>query len=139
MGFVEKLNFDEKGLIPAVIQDDKSRQVLTLCYMDKEALEKTLQEGKIYVFRRSKGRVMIKGETSGCTQKVRSVYVDCADNSVLFKVNQNRAACHEGYFSCYYRRIDEEGNEVVEGERVFDPKEVYGEKPETSNQNPDVK
>ncbi|MDP8298399.1 MAG: phosphoribosyl-AMP cyclohydrolase [Candidatus Tantalella remota] len=125
MSFVENLNFDDKGLIPAIIQDEASSRVLTLCYMDKEALGKTLLEKKIYVFRRSKGRVMIKGETSGCTQDVKGVFVDCANNSILFKVDQNRAACHEGYFSCYFGRIDENGETVVEEERVFNPEDVY--------------
>ncbi len=125
MDFINELNFSEKGIIPAIIQDEKTSQVLTLCYMDKEAIERTLAEGKIYVFRRSKGRVMLKGETSGCIQLVKELFVDCADNSLLFKVEQTRAACHEGYFSCYFRRIDENGNVVIEGERVFEPKEVY--------------
>ena len=127
MEFIDKLNFDEKGLIPAIVQDEKSSRVLTLCYMDKEALEKTLAERKIYVYRRSKGRVMLKGETSGCTQAIKAVYVDCAENSLLFKVEQNRAACHEGYFSCYFRRINEKGEEGIEEERIFDPEDVYGE------------
>ncbi len=125
MEFIEKLNFDDKGLIPTIIQDDVTGKVLTLCYMNKEALKKTMEEKKIYVFRRSKGRVMAKGETSGCIQLVKDVFVDCADNSVLFKVDQTRAACHEGYFSCYYRKVDENGELAVQGERVFDPKEVY--------------
>lgn len=125
MRFIENLNFDDKGLIPAVVQDYISGKVLTLCYMNKEALEKTLEEKKIYVYRRSKGRIMIKGETSGCTQIVKEVYVDCADNSILFKVEQNRAACHEGYFTCYFKRIDENGGEKIEEERIFDPKDVY--------------
>jgi len=125
MGFIDKLNFDEKGLIPAIIQDEKSGQVLTLCYMNKEALEKTIEEKKIYVYRRSKGRIMIKGESSGCVQFVKKLYIDCAENSVLFKVEQTRAACHEGYFSCYFREIDDKGNVIVTEKRVFDPKEVY--------------
>ncbi len=125
MSFVDTLNFDEKGLVPAVIQDADSSRVLTLCYMDREALEKTLAEGKIYVFRRSKGRVMLKGETSGCVQTVKEVFIDCADNSVLFRVKQERAACHEGYFSCYFRKMGKSGEFVIEEERVFDPKDVY--------------
>jgi len=125
MNFIDKLNFDDKGLIPAVIQDEKSGEVLTLCYMNREALERTVQEKKVYVFRRSKGRVMIKGETSGCVQEVKEVAVDCADNSILIKVKQNRAACHEGYFSCYFRKVDEKGGYRIDGERVFDPKDVY--------------
>ncbi|MGD2278914.1 MAG: phosphoribosyl-AMP cyclohydrolase [Candidatus Omnitrophota bacterium] len=125
MDLIEKLNFDDKGLIPAVIQDAASSKVLTLCYMDKEALKKTLEEKMIYVFRRSKGRVMLKGETSGCVQKVKEVFFDCAANSLLFKVEQTRAACHEGYFTCYYRKVNDSGEVTIEEERVFDPKDVY--------------
>jgi len=125
MSFIDKLNFDDKGLMPAIIQDADSSRVLTLCYMDREALERTMKEGRIYVFRRSRGRVMLKGETSGCVQSVEEVYIDCAENSLLFKVRQERAACHLGYFSCYFRRIGEKGETVIEEERVFDPKDVY--------------
>lgn len=128
MSFVDNLNFDANGLIPAIIQDAKTGEVLTLCYMNKEALVKTLKEKKIYVFRRSKGRIMLKGETSGCTQKVRSVQVDCADNSLLFKVEQKKAACHEGYFSCYFRKVNTKGGLTAMGKRIFDPKKVYGGK-----------
>lgn len=128
MALIDKLNFDGKGLIPAVIQDHRTMQVLTLCYMDREALEKTMKDNKIYVFRRSKGRVMIKGETSGCVQRVREVYVDCADNSVLFKVDQEKAACHKGYFSCYFRRVDAQGDVRIDAERLFDPDRVYSKK-----------
>ena len=125
MNFIKSLNFSDKGLIPAVIQDFETSKVLTLCYMDAEALEKTMESGKIYVYRRSKGRVMIKGETSGCTQEVKEIFVDCADNSILFKVKQNRAACHEGYFSCYFRKVDGDRGTSIEDVRVFDPKDVY--------------
>ncbi len=125
MRFIDQLNFDEKGLIPAIVQDDATGEVLTLCYMNKEAIEKTVEEKKVYVFRRSKGRLMIKGETSGCVQHVKSVYVDCAENSLLFKVDQEKAACHKGYFTCYFRKVNETGALEAEGERVFDPKDVY--------------
>lgn len=119
------LKFDEKGLIPAVIQDEISGEVLTLCYMNKEALEKTIQEGKVYVYRRSKGKLMMKGETSGCIQNVRKMYFDCEGNSLLFEVEQVKAGCHEGYFTCYYREFDKEGNVTITSERIFDPKKVY--------------
>ncbi len=122
---IEKLNFDEKGLIPAIIQDFNSSEVLTLCYMDEEALSRTLSEKKIFVYRRSRGRVMIKGETSGCMQDVKEVFVDCAANSLLFKVKQHRAACHEGYFSCFFRQLDNDGSLKVDHERIFDPEVVY--------------
>ena len=119
------LKFDDKGLVPAIIQDEKSGDVLTLCYMNKGALEKTLDDGKIYVFRRSRGRLMMKGETSGCTQKVRSICLDCEGNSILFKVDQKRAACHTGYFTCYFRKIDKSGKIKTLGKRIFNPEEVY--------------
>ena len=73
MNIIERLNFDDKGLIPTIVQDYKSLKVLTLCYMNKEALCKTLEEKMVYVFRRSKGRIMLKGETSGCTQKIKDL------------------------------------------------------------------
>lgn len=125
MNVLEKLKFDEKALIPAIIQDRKSKAVLTLCYMNRDALLKTLEEGKIYVFRRSKGKLMMKGETSGCTQSVKSLYIDCEGNSLLFEVDQEKAACHEGYFTCYFRKIGKDGSVEIIGKRVFDPKDVY--------------
>jgi phosphoribosyl-AMP cyclohydrolase len=121
----ECLKFNDKGLIPAIIQDHKSKEVLTLCYMNREAIEKTLDEGKVYVFRRSKGRLMLKGETSGCIQKVKSLCIDCEGNSLLFKVDQSVAACHEGYFTCYFRKLGPGGDFKTEGKRVFDPSKVY--------------
>ncbi|OGW85394.1 MAG: phosphoribosyl-AMP cyclohydrolase [Omnitrophica bacterium RIFCSPLOWO2_01_FULL_45_10] len=121
----ENIKFGKNGLIPAVIQDEKSKKALTLCYMNKKALEKTLKTGKVYVYRRSKGRVMMKGETSGCVQRVRSVCIDCEGNSLLVKVEQERAACHEGYFSCYFRKMDKKGRLKTIEKRIFDPKKVY--------------
>ncbi len=124
---LEKIKFDEKGLIPAIIQDEVSGEVLTLCYMNKDALRQTLDGGKVYVFRRSKGKLMLKGETSGCIQNVRKVSIDCEGNSLLFEVEQEKAGCHEGYFSCYFRQMDSDGNIKITAERIFDPKKVYKE------------
>ncbi|MHC4712393.1 MAG: phosphoribosyl-AMP cyclohydrolase [Planctomycetota bacterium] len=122
----ESLRFDEQGLIPAIIVDQTSLEVLTLCYMNREAVEKTLGTGKVHVFRRSKGRLMIKGETSGHLQFVREIRVDCAGNSLLVFVEQKVAACHEGYFSCYFRVCDAAGDTWrIVGEPVFDPDQVY--------------
>lgn len=122
---VFNIKFNDQGLVPAIIQDDKSGAVLTLCYMNKEAIEKTFETGIVHVFRRSKGRLMMKGETSGCTQAVKSVYIDCEGNSVLFKIEQKRAACHTGYFTCYFRKLEKSGELITEGKPLFDPKEVY--------------
>jgi len=99
------LRFDDKGLIPAVIQDEVSGDVLTLCYMNEEALRKTIDTGKVHVWRRSKGKLMMKGETSGCVQFVKKVLVDCENNSLLVKVDQVGVACHTGEETCYYREL----------------------------------
>lgn len=125
MKLIDYLKFNDKGLIPAIIQDEKSKEVLTLCYLNKEAIEKTLEEGYVYVFRRSKNMLMKKGETSGCVQALKSVSIDCEGNSMLIKVDQKLAGCHEGYFTCYFRQIDKDGNITIVGERLFDPKKVY--------------
>ena len=121
----KKLNFDVNGMIPAIIQDYKTNKVLTLCYMNKDAVKKTFDTGLVHVFRRSKNLLMTKGETSGCTQTVKEVFVDCSNNSLLFKVEQKLAACHKGYFTCFFRQLDKAGNETTVEKRVFDPKEVY--------------
>lgn len=114
------------GLIPAVIVDASDGQVLTLCYMNREALQRTLETDLVHVFRRSKGRLMLKGETSGHTQRVREIRLDCAGNSLLVAVEQTVAACHAGFKSCYYRRYDPAGDALEEvEERVFDPGDVY--------------
>ncbi len=124
--FFDVLKFSDNGLIPAIIADDITRQPLVLCYMTREAVEKTLETGKIHVFRRSKGRLMMKGETSGHIEIVKDVRVDCEGNSLVFFVEQKVAACHAGYFSCYYRAYNAENDSwgVVE-ERIFDPEKVY--------------
>jgi phosphoribosyl-AMP cyclohydrolase len=122
------------GLVPAVVVDGAGR-VLVLCYMDRQALEKTLQTGLIHVFRRSRGRVMLKGETSGHTQQVQEVRIDCEGNSLLFVVEQRVAVCHTGYSTCYYRRYvpQQDGFEIC-AERVFDPQAVYGRQEEVPPQ-----
>ena len=122
---IEKLKFNEKGLIPTIIQDEKTKKVLTLCYMNREALEKTFKEGKVYLFRRSKNMLMLKGGTSGHIQLVKSIFVDCEENSLLIIVEQKVAACHAGYFTCYYRELSKDGSEKVIEEKVFDPGKVY--------------
>jgi len=123
--FIDQLKFNDKELIPAIIQDYKSAKVLTLCYMNRQALEKTLEEGKIYLFRRSKNTLMMKGETSGHIQVVREVFVDCEGNSILFKIEQKVAACHAGYFTCYFRKVAKNGALEVVDKKIFDPEKIY--------------
>ena len=106
----------QDGLIPVVVVEADG-EVLKLCYMDLEALSKTLKVGLVHVFRRSKGRVMLKGETSGHTQKVKEVRVDCEGKSLVMVVEQHVGACHLGYRSCYHRRY-RAGSDALEGEVI---------------------
>jgi len=120
------IDFDKAGgLVPAIAQDATTGQVLMLAWMNREAFEETLRTGRACYFSRSRGRLWRKGEESGNVQDVREVYFDCDADTILLKVHQiGGAACHEGYASCFFRRIDGERVEVV-GERVFDPQQVY--------------
>ena len=125
---MQEVDFDKgNGLVPAVVQDAESGEVLMLGYMNAESLARTLETGRACFFSRSRGKLWTKGETSGHVQKVREVRLDCDGDTLLVRVEQvGGAACHEGYRSCFFRRLTPAGTEVVE-ERVFDPKEVYGE------------
>ena len=120
------LDFEKTGgLIPAIVQNYETGEVLMLAYINKEAWETTLSTGKATYFSRSRQKLWIKGETSGNMQIVREIRIDCDDDTVLFKVEQiGGAACHKGYRSCFYKKIEDGTVEVTE-ERVFDPTEVY--------------
>ncbi len=119
-------DFDKgQGLVPAVVQDASTGEVLMMAYMNRLAWQKTLETGVATYWSRSRNSLWVKGETSGNTQKVHAVYIDCDNDTVLLKVDQaGGAACHTGYRSCFYRRIFPNGEEIV-GERVFNPEEVY--------------
>lgn len=106
---IDRLKFDAQGLIPAVVQDVKSGTVLMVAYMNREALEKTLKEGRTWFYSRSRQRLWAKGETSGHVQKVEGVYYDCDADALLVQVRQTGAACHEGTFSCFTNRLQENG------------------------------
>lgn len=120
------LNFDKMGgLVPAVVQDYQSGEVLMLAFMDEEAWEHTLRSGLASYHSRSRNTLWVKGKTSGHVQRVKEIRVDCDDDTVLLKVEQvGGAACHTGHRSCFYQKI-EDGKVSVVGEPVFDPKEVY--------------
>lgn len=124
MSWIDKVKFDEKGLIPAVVQDYKTKDVLMVAYMNMEALERTLIEGKVYYHSRSRQKLWLKGETSGFTQTVKTIYVDCDMDCLLIKIIQKGGACHAGYRSCFYRE-DVKGILEETGKKVFDPKKVY--------------
>ena len=114
------------GLIPAIAQDAATGEVLMLAFINQESWEKTLATGEAHYWSRSRQELWHKGGTSGNVQKVKAIYIDCDDDTVLLKVEQvGGAACHTGMKSCFFRRV--EGDSLVtEGQPVFDPKEVYG-------------
>ena len=101
----DDFKLDERGLIPVVVQDDENDQVLMLAYMNKEAYERTLEEGRMVYWSRSRGELWRKGDTSGHVQYVRSLDVDCDADTILARVIQLGAACHTGHRSCFYRRL----------------------------------
>lgn len=122
------LNFDKSGgLVAAIAQDADTGEVLMLAWMNREAFEETVRTGRAVYFSRSRNKLWRKGEESGHVQEVVGVYVDCDADTVLLKVRQHGgAACHEGYKSCFFRKIDGDQLTVV-GQRVFDPATVYGQ------------
>lgn len=127
MNISDKVKFDEKGLVPAITQDFKKGHVLMMAYMNREAFEKTLETGKVHYFSRSRNKLWLKGESSGHVQIVREIFLDCDGDTVLIKVDQEKAACHTGHYSCFYRKVD--GDSLVENsEKIFDEGEVYGDK-----------
>ena len=120
-----KLDFEKMGgLVPAIIQDAETGKVLMLAYMNSIAWEKTLETGKAWFYSRSRNKQWMKGEESGNVQIVKEVFVDCDDDTVLLKVEQvGKAACHKGYTSCFFRKVN--GDVKIIEEKVFDPDKVY--------------
>ncbi|MEJ2069709.1 MAG: phosphoribosyl-AMP cyclohydrolase [Syntrophobacterales bacterium] len=113
------------GLLPAIVQDATSGAVLMLAFMNQEAWDLTCKTREAHYFSRSRQKIWHKGDTSGHVQRIKEIFLDCDADTVLLKVEQvGGAACHEGYTSCFYRRFQEDGWQVV-GTPVFDPKEVY--------------
>ena len=118
--------FNDKGLVTAIAQDQANGQVLMVGLMNREALEQTLERGVACYWSRSRGKLWIKGETSGHIQKIKELYFDCDMDAIVMLVEQQGGACHKGYRSCFYRRVKPEGKLEVVGEKVFDEEDVYG-------------
>ena len=127
--FTQKLKYDEKGLVCGVFQDYQTGEVLTVAWLNREAVEKMWETKRGTVYRRSKGKVMIKGEVSGNIQIVHEILTDCDKDALVIKVEQiGGAACHLGYRSCFFELVKEDGTLEAQGEPLFDPKAVYGAK-----------
>jgi len=119
------LKFDDRGIIPAIVQDAKDGRVLMLAFMNREALKLTIETGFTHFFSRSRKKIWKKGETSGHTQRVLKISVDCDSDTLLIEVEQNGpGACHTGHRSCFFRDIEGRQIEKV----VFDADKVYGNK-----------
>src|SRR5437588_8773879 len=120
------LDFDRAGgLVAAIAQDHRTGEVLMIAWMNREAFDETVRTGRAVYFSRSRGKLWRKGEESGNVQEVKEIYVDCDADAILLKVHQiGGAACHEGYKSCFFRKLTPQGAKVV-AQRVFDPKAVY--------------
>lgn len=124
------LNFGKSadGLLPAIVQDHATREVLMLAFISELSWQKTLETGTAHYWSRSRNKLWLKGESSGHVQKIREILVDCDEDTVVFVVEQiGGAACHTGHRSCFHRRLHE-GNLVTEGQPLFDPSVVYGKK-----------
>jgi phosphoribosyl-AMP cyclohydrolase len=126
---LKDLKFDENGLIPAVVQDAENRQVLMVGYMNREAVEQTILTKKVTFWSRSRRKFWIKGETSGHYQHLKRLYVDCDQDCLLVEVEQEGAACHEGYRSCFFREVQSSGERLeVIATQLKTPEEIYGKK-----------
>ena len=121
-----EIDFEKgEGLVPVIVQDHETGDVLMLAYMNQRAWLKTLETGKATYWSRSRNELWVKGETSGHVQIVKEILVDCDADTLLLKVQQvGGAACHTGYRSCFYTRVIEGGKEII-GEPVFKPEDVY--------------
>ena len=123
---LEQVKYNADGLVTAIAQDEETNLILMVAYMNEATLRQTLETKTMTYWSRSRKKVWVKGESSGNTQDVLDVFIDCDGDALVFKVKQHgRAACHTGKVSCFYRKFD--GEALVDvGEQVFDPAAVYG-------------
>jgi len=127
MTALDNLKYDANGLIPAIVQDADTGEVLMMAWMNKASLADSIRTGKTHFWSRSRQKYWMKGESSGHTQDIQEIFIDCDADTILIKAKQNGAACHEGYKNCFFRKL--EGDEwKVNAERLVDPEKVYGKK-----------
>ncbi|MCQ2560102.1 MAG: phosphoribosyl-AMP cyclohydrolase [Clostridia bacterium] len=120
------LKYDDKGLIPAIVQDAESGEILMLAYMNEVSVQKTLESQETWFWSRSRQQFWHKGESSGNVQKVQEMFYDCDKDTLLVKVIQKGAACHTGYYTCFHNQVKPDGTVEIKGEKLFDPDKVYG-------------
>ena len=129
MTFYDQLKFDANGLIPAIVQEQKSGRVLMMAWMNRASLEKTIATGKTHFWSRSRQKFWMKGETSGHVQQVKDIAFDCDGDVLLIQVVQSGAACHEGYRSCFFRSVEKDGKSFKLMEAQLEtPEQIYGKK-----------
>jgi phosphoribosyl-AMP cyclohydrolase len=129
MSFLEELKFDANGLIPTIVQDQASKRVLMMAWMNRASLEKTIETGKTHFWSRSRQKFWMKGETSGHTQTVKDIAFDCDGDTLLIQVEQIGAACHEGYRSCFFRSAQEGSSQWKTTEpQLMVPEQIYAKK-----------
>ena len=104
MALIDKVKFDDKGLVTAIAVDAANNELLMVAYMNRETLQETFDTNKMVYYSRSRQKRWLKGETSGHVQMVKSVYIDCDGDALMFKIDQTGAECHENYRSCFFRK-----------------------------------
>lgn len=124
--FLDDLRWTSDGLIPAIVQDFETSEVLMMAWMDRPAVEQTIATGQTHFYSRSRKSAWHKGGTSGHVQHVEEIRIDCDADVLLIRARQVGGACHEGYRSCFFRRVNADGTLEVLGEPVFAPESVYG-------------
>jgi|SRR5688500_7414399 phosphoribosyl-AMP cyclohydrolase len=129
MSFLEKLKFNADGLIPAIIQEQSTGRVLMMAWMNKESIQRSIEQGKTVFWSRSRQKFWVKGESSGHVQVIKDVAFDCDGDTLLIQVEQTGAACHEGYKSCFFRSVKEQGSSFTIMEaQLIKPEEIYSKK-----------
>jgi len=129
MSFYDKLKFDAAGLIPAIIQEQKTGRVLMMAWMNRASLEKTIATGRTHFWSRSRRKIWMKGGESGHTQTVKHIAFDCDGDTLLIQVAQIGVACHEGYQSCFFRSVEKDGKSFkITEPQLKTPEQIYGKK-----------
>ncbi|MFQ3597332.1 MAG: phosphoribosyl-AMP cyclohydrolase [Chloroherpetonaceae bacterium] len=126
--FLDAVKFDKDGLVPAIAQDSETGKILMLAYMNRESLEITLKERKMCYWSRSRKELWRKGATSGNTQDVKEILIDCDGDALVFKITQKGGACHTGYESCFFRKVEDDLSFQVVDKMTFDAEEAYRKK-----------